>query len=67
MADWRTRPLSQELFDYARADTHFLLYVYDKMRNELVERSDFSDPEKNKVHDVQEKSKEYALQRYEHP
>lgn len=67
MADWRTRPLGQELFDYARADTHFLLYIYDKMRNELVERSDFSDPEKNKVHDVQEKSKEYALQRYEHP
>jgi exosome complex exonuclease RRP6 len=67
MADWRTRPLSQELFDYARADTHFLLYVYDKMRNELVEKSDFSDPEKNKVQDVQEKSKETALQRYEHP
>lgn len=67
MADWRTRPLSKELFDYARADTHFLLYVYDKMRNELVEKSDFSDPEKNKVRDVQEKSKEYALQRYEHP
>lgn len=67
MADWRTRPLNQELFDYARADTHFLLYVYDKMRNELVEKSDFSDPDRNKVHDVQEKSKEYALQRYEHP
>lgn len=67
MADWRTRPLSPELFDYARADTHFLLYVYDKMRNELIERSDFSDPEKNKVHDVQENSKQYALQRYEHP
>jgi exosome complex exonuclease RRP6 len=67
MADWRTRPLSKELFDYARADTHFLLYVYDKMRNELVEKSNFSDPERNKVHDVQEKSKEYALQRYEHP
>jgi exosome complex exonuclease RRP6 len=67
MADWRTRPLSKELFDYARADTHFLLYIYDKMRNELVEKSDFSDPDRNKVHDVQEKSKEYALQRYEHP
>lgn len=67
MADWRTRPLSQELFDYARADTHFLLYVYDKMRNELLEKSDLSDLEKNKIHDVQEKSKEYALQRYEHP
>lgn len=66
-ADWRVRPLSKELFEYARADTHFLLYVYDNMRNELVEKSDFSDVEKNKVHDVLEKSKETALQRYEHP
>jgi exosome complex exonuclease RRP6 len=37
------------------------------MRNELVEKSDFSNPEKNKVQDVLNKSKETALQRYEHP
>ena len=37
------------------------------MRNELVAKSDFNDPEKNKVQYVLEKSKEYALQRYEHP
>ncbi|KAL1800132.1 hypothetical protein ACET3X_000474 [Alternaria dauci] len=67
LADWRTRPLSKELFEYARADTHFLLYVYDNMRNELVEKSDFSNPEKNKIQDVLQKSKETALQRYEHP
>jgi len=67
MADWRQRPLGKELFEYARADTHFLLYIFDNMRNELVEKSDFSDPEKNKVHHVLEKSKETALQRYEHP
>lgn len=67
LADWRVRPLGPELFEYARADTHFLLYVYDNMRNELVEKSDFSDPEKNKVQDVLQKSKETALQRYEHP
>ncbi|KAF1956510.1 hypothetical protein CC80DRAFT_59277 [Byssothecium circinans] len=67
LADWRIRPLSPELLEYARADTHFLLYIKDSMRNELVEKSDFSDPEKNKVQDVLEKSKEYALQRYEHP
>lgn len=67
LADWRIRPLGQELFEYARADTHFLLYVFDNMRNELVEKSDFSDPEKNKVQDVLIKSKEVALQRYEHP
>jgi exosome complex exonuclease RRP6 len=67
LADWRIRPLGTDLFEYARADTHFLLYIYDNMRNELVERSDFSDPERNKVQDVLLKSKETALQRYEHP
>ncbi|KAH7393962.1 ribonuclease H-like domain-containing protein [Phaeosphaeria sp. MPI-PUGE-AT-0046c] len=67
LADWRVRPLGKELFEYARADTHFLLYVYDNMRNELVEKSDFSDPERNKVQDVLRKSKEVALQRYENP
>lgn len=66
-ADWRIRPLGKELFEYARADTHFLLYIFDNMRNELLEKSDFSDPERNKVRDVLEKSKETALQRYEHP
>ena len=45
----------------------FLLYVYDNMRNKLVEKSDFSNPERNKVQDVLQKSKETALQRYEHP
>lgn len=55
------------MFNYARADTHFLLYVFDNMRNELVEKSDFSNPEKDKVTDVLNKSCETALQRYEHP
>jgi exosome complex exonuclease RRP6 len=67
LADWRIRPLSKELFEYARADTHFLLYIFDNMRNELVEKSDLSKPETNKVLDVLTKSKETALQRYEHP
>ncbi|KAJ2724758.1 exosome nuclease subunit [Coemansia sp. Benny D115] len=38
LADWRIRPLPQEMMHYARADTHFLLYVYDCMRNELLSR-----------------------------
>jgi exosome complex exonuclease RRP6 len=59
--------LSDELFKYARADTHFLLYIFDNMRNELVAKSNFSDPERNKVLDVLKKSRETALQRYEHP
>ncbi|KAH7138281.1 ribonuclease H-like domain-containing protein [Dendryphion nanum] len=67
MADWRIRPLSDELFNYARADTHFLLYVFDNMRNELIQKSDFADPDRNKVLDVLNKSRETALQRFETP
>lgn len=65
-ADWRMRPLPEELFDYARSDTHFLLYVFDNMRNELVDRSNFDNHDQNKVQAVLERSKETALQRYEY-
>lgn len=37
LADWRTRPLSLEMLLYAREDTHYLLYVYDRLRNQLIE------------------------------
>ena len=69
MADWRIRPLPQELFDYARSDTHYLLYVYDNMRNELITKSDLKKPnhESDKIWDVLTKSSETALQQYEHP
>ncbi|GAB7356332.1 hypothetical protein MBLNU459_g7125t1 [Dothideomycetes sp. NU459] len=68
-ADWRIRPLPEEMFDYARSDTHFLLYIYDNMRNELLAKSDFSIPnhEKDKIHDVLTRSRDTALQRYENP
>ncbi|KAI0265554.1 ribonuclease H-like domain-containing protein [Gloeopeniophorella convolvens] len=39
LADWRVRPLSDEMLKYARADTHFLLYVYDNLRNALLDRA----------------------------
>ena len=32
------RPLPDELLKYAREDTHYLLYIYDKLKNELIER-----------------------------
>ncbi len=37
--DMLSRPLSEEMFKYARADTHFLLYVYDNLRNALLDRA----------------------------
>ncbi|XP_039281279.1 exosome component 10 isoform X2 [Nilaparvata lugens] len=36
--DWRTRPLSDEAIRYAREDTHYLLYIYDLLRNQLIEK-----------------------------
>ncbi|EIN12508.1 hypothetical protein PUNSTDRAFT_97267 [Punctularia strigosozonata HHB-11173 SS5] len=38
LADWRIRPLPQEMLDYARSDTHYLLYIYDHLRHALLER-----------------------------
>lgn len=38
LADWRIRPLPKEMLYYARSDTHFLLYIYDLMRNEVLEK-----------------------------
>ena len=37
MADWRIRPLSDEMQKYAREDTHYLLYIYDRIRKDLLE------------------------------
>ncbi|KAH9979682.1 ribonuclease H-like domain-containing protein [Russula compacta] len=39
LADWRIRPLPDEMLKYARSDTHFLLYVYDNLRNALLDRA----------------------------
>ena len=33
------RPLPEDMLKYARSDTHFLLYIYDNLRNALLDRS----------------------------
>ena len=35
-ADWRVRPLTSEMKKYAVMDTHYLLYIYDRLRQELL-------------------------------
>jgi exosome complex exonuclease RRP6 len=39
LADWRIRPLPQKLIDYARQDTHYLLYVYDMLHNAIIDKA----------------------------
>lgn len=38
LADWRQRPLPDDMYQYARSDTHYLLYIYDRLRAELAEK-----------------------------
>lgn len=55
------------MFNYARSDTHFLLYIYDNMRNELIDNSDLSQPDGDLIEVVMNNSKAESLQRYERP
>lgn len=34
-----TSPLPEEMLAYARSDTHFLLFIYDNLRNALLDRA----------------------------
>ncbi|KAI8618021.1 ribonuclease H-like domain-containing protein, partial [Chytriomyces sp. MP71] len=62
MADWRVRPIPKDMMKYARIDTHYLLYIYDRMRNELIMQS----PEtKQLLHVVLKRSETTSLRQYE--
>ncbi|OUC40601.1 transporter, major facilitator family protein [Trichinella nativa] len=37
-ADWRIRPLGSKMLAYARSDSHYLLYCWDVLRNQLLNR-----------------------------
>ena len=39
LADWRIRPLTEGMIKYARNDTHFLLYIYDILKKNLILKS----------------------------
>lgn len=58
LADWRIRPLSKPMTAYARADTHFLLNIYDQLRNKLIES--------NKLAGVLYESRNVAKRRFEY-
>jgi exosome complex exonuclease RRP6 len=53
------------MFKYARSDTHFLLYIYDNLRNELIDRSNPANPHLNHIENVLTRSKETSLLTYE--
>ncbi|NWW60845.1 EXOSX protein, partial [Ifrita kowaldi] len=64
LADWRIRPLPEEMIRYARDDTHYLLYIYDKVRESLWERGN-EQPTQLQV--VWQRSRDICLKKYIKP
>lgn len=54
--------MPEEMLHYARSDTHFLLNIYDQLRNTLLERSEGS---QDQVRDVLKRSAETAMKLYQ--
>ncbi|XP_020105187.1 protein RRP6-like 2 [Ananas comosus] len=61
-ADWRLRPLPDEMIKYAREDTHYLLHIYDLMKIRLLSSST---NESDLLLEVYKRSNEICLQLYE--
>lgn len=58
LADWRIRPLSPSMLAYARSDTHFLLNIFDQLRNKLIDT--------DKMSQVLYDSRQVAKRRFEY-
>ncbi|XP_028849800.1 exosome complex component 10 [Denticeps clupeoides] len=64
LADWRIRPLPDEMFQYAQADTHYLLYIYDRLRADLL---DMGHGNPGLIQSVWLKSRDICLKKYVKP
>ncbi|XP_065221172.1 exosome complex component 10 homolog isoform X2 [Planococcus citri] len=62
--DWRIRPLDPAAQAYARSDTHYLLYVYDRIRNDLIDK-DCGDTKL--VESIFNRASDICKKRYEKP
>lgn len=61
LADWRLRPLTKEMVEYARGDTHHLLYVYDRLKEALAARG------ADCIDETLRRSRDVCLKRYSPP
>ena len=52
------------MIKYAREDTHYLLFIYDRMTNELIRRSNVNN---NMLISVIDRSRNIAMKTYERP
>lgn len=61
LADWRIRPLPPAMARYARADTHFLLNIFDHLKNSLISEGG------TRLEQVLYSSRKVASRRFEYP
>ncbi|ETE69343.1 Exosome component 10, partial [Ophiophagus hannah] len=64
LADWRIRPLPEEMVFYAREDTHYLLYIYDRVREALWE---MANEQPTQLQVVWQRSRGICLKKYTKP
>ncbi|CAN8230962.1 unnamed protein product [Cochlearia groenlandica] len=64
-ADWRIRPLPEEMIKYAREDTHYLLYMYDLIRLELQRMANDEVDTDSPLLEVYKRSYDVCTQLYE--
>ncbi|BBN17221.1 exosome complex exonuclease RRP6 [Marchantia polymorpha subsp. ruderalis] len=62
LADWRVRPLPGDMMKYAREDTHYLLYIHDMMKNQLLVIRDGPNPCEDPLTEVWKRSRDICLQ-----
>lgn len=68
LADWRIRPLTPDMVKYARRDTHYLLYIFDCLRADIVKEA--NEKERDPVADLQkvfQMSRDVSLIQYRKP
>ena len=64
LADWRIRPIPEEMISYARMDTHFLIDIYHQLKQLLLEKSNEN---LNLLHSAFNQSNELCKERYHKP
>ncbi|WJX29619.1 hypothetical protein P8452_18238 [Trifolium repens] len=64
-ADWRLRPIPDEMLRYAREDTHYLLYIYDSMRINLSALPKAPESSDAPLVEVYKRSYDVCMQLYE--
>ncbi|WCJ43580.1 Polynucleotidyl transferase ribonuclease H fold protein with HRDC domain [Euphorbia peplus] len=64
-ADWRLRPLPEEMVRYGREDTHYLLYIYDMMKAMLFSMPKNDESSDSPLVEVYKRSYDVCMQLYE--